>query len=156
MSPAAESRKRWSNLVARWQWQSASPARILMCRKGVGESHGHCVSPCYPNVHETRRLSPRARSGVRGKRRCSMCGSSFVPPLSPPVALDLAWGGGVMLGKHKNCSSVKLNRSCISERESCSRSAARWMGTGGCSAGGAEPGCQSRPWPPRRARRISC
>lgn len=102
-SPAAESRKRWSNLVARWQWQSASPARMLMCRKGVGESHGHCVSPCYPDAHETRRLSPRARE------RCLVCRSSFVcAPFIPPVALGFGLWGEKMLGKHKNCSSVKL------------------------------------------------
>lgn len=139
VSPAAESRKRWSNLVARWQWQSASPARIVMCRKGVGESHGHCVSPCYPDAHETRRLSPRARGGVRGRGGVRCAGAPLFPhSFTPQVALGFSLWGGKMLVKRENCSSVKLNRSCRSERESLSRPAARSMGAGGCSAGAAE------------------
>lgn len=77
----------------------------------------------------------------------------FPPPLlSPPQSqLDLACGGKKMLGKHKNCSSVKLNRSCLSERESRSRSASQLDGRWRRGA----PGCQSWPRPPRRVRGVS-
>lgn len=95
VSPAAESRKRWSNLVARWQWQSASLARILMCRKGVGEESWPLCVTVLPRC--PRDPSPLAAGGERcaWERRCSVCRSSFVSlPLSPRSHLDLAWGAG--------------------------------------------------------------
>lgn len=73
-SPSAESRKRWSNLVERWQWQSAGPSQILTCRKVPG---GAMASVCHRVTHMS--TSPVASNRGRGAcawgRRC-LCGAA--------------------------------------------------------------------------------
>lgn len=65
-----------------------------------------------------------------------VCRSSFVvTPITPGRTCLSLVCGGKMLGKHKNCSSVKLSRSCLSERESRSRLVVCSAGAGGGARG---------------------
>lgn len=60
--PAAESRERRSNLVGRWQWQSAGPAP--MCWKGAG---GAMASVCHRVTHMPTRPVAEGGERVRGE-----------------------------------------------------------------------------------------
>lgn len=65
-----------------------------------------------------------------------VCRSSFVvTPITPGRTCLSLVCVGKMLGKHKNCSSVKLSRSCLSERESRSRLVVCSAGAGGGARG---------------------